>query len=414
MLKFGFRNKQFYPLMLLLFIFLRKCLEIILKFHPYSKYCDFITAFLIFFSQSLIGYIIHIHYSQKSVKEGRDDASDSSSVRLGKIKLFFNKEYKSSDSKYKKYLLILFTSFFNFVGAVIRSDDVINFGNKEENNSQLEIRVRGIQIIISALLCYFTIRLTVYKHQKVSLVIIAIFLALLIAMELFITMNIVNKILSLLICTMSCLSRSFLDITEKYLFDYDYVNILMMLIYEGLIGVFFYILFFIFNDSYQTQGKHILEEMSTFDLPFVTFILFIIVYIIISGLRNSYRVTTNKYYSPMSRALFESTLDPFLFLYNTLTSNYKKNLGFWLYFGSVFFSLAVIAFFSLVYNDFIILFCCGLEQNTYNGITYRLYTKEVIEVEGSEKDWDKISTNSYHLEQNEQNENVESIELAEV
>ena len=411
MLKFGFRNKQFYPLMLLLFIFLRKCLEIILKFHPYSKYCDFITAFLIFFSQSLIGYIIHIYYSKKNVSEGRDDASDLSSVRLGKIKLLFNKEYMSSDSKYKKYLLILFTSFFNFVGAVIRSDDVINFGKKEENNSQLEIRVRGIQIIISALLSYFTLRLTIYRHQKVSLVFIAIFLALLIAMELFITTNIVNKILSLLICAMSCLSRSFLDITEKYLFDYDYVNILMMLIYEGLIGVFFYILFFLFNTSYQTQGKHILEEMSTFDWRFVTFILFIIVYIIISGLRNSYRVTTNKYYSPMSRALFESTLDPFLFLYNILTSNNEKNLGFWLYFGFVFFSLTLIAFFSLVYNDFIILYCCGLEQNTYKGITNRLYTKESIEVEKNEKDWDRISVGSYHFRQNDNSDNIELHEV---
>ena len=283
-----------------------------------------------------------------------------------------NKSYEINDSKFKKISLIIFASFFNFVGSIIRSDDAINFGEKEENNSQLEIRVRGIQIIISALLSYFTLRLTIYRHQKVSLVFIAIFLALLIAMELFITTNIVNKILSLLICAMSCLSRSFLDITEKYLFDYDYVNILMMLIYEGIIGVFFYILFFLFNTSYQTQGKHILEEMSTFDWRFITFILFIIVYIIISGLRNSYRVTTNKYYSPMSRALFESTLDPFLFLYNILTSNNDKNLGFWFYFGFVFFSLTLIAFFSLVYNDFIILYCYGLEYNTYSEINRRI------------------------------------------
>ena len=412
MLKFGFRHKQFYPLMLLLFIFLRKCLEILIKFHPYSQYCDFITAFLIFFSQSLIGYIIHVYYSKKNAKEGRDDVSERSTIRLGKFKLFSNnKEKKSTDSKFKKYLLVVFTSFFNFVGAVIRSDDVINFGKKEENNSQLEIRVRGIQIIISSLLSYFTIRLIIYKHQKLSLIFIAFFLAILIFMELFISTNRINKFLSLLICTMSCLSRSFLDITEKYLFEFDYVNIIMMLIYEGLIGVFFYIFFFIFNPPYQISGKHILEEMSKFDWPFYTFILFIIAYIIISGLRNSYRVTTNKYYSPMSRALFESTLDPLLFLYNTLTAKNDKNPEYWLYFGLTIFSLTVIAFFSLVYNDFIILYCCGLEKNTYNGITNRLYTEEIIDIDENEKDWDKISIDSYTYKL-EQNENIELTEIS--
>ena len=44
---------------------------------------------------------------------------------------------------------------------------------------------------------------------------------------------------------MSCLSRAFMDVTEKYLFDYDYMNILSVLIYEGLIGLLFLIIYFI-------------------------------------------------------------------------------------------------------------------------------------------------------------------------
>ena len=38
----------------------------------------------------------------------------------------------------------------------------------------------------------------------------------------------------------------------------------------------------------------------------------------------------------------------------------------------VVFSLTVISFFSLVYNDFIILYCCGLEHYTYIEIDRRL------------------------------------------
>ena len=161
--------------------------------------------------------------------------------------------------------------------------------------------------------------------------------------------------------------------TEKYLFEYDYINILAMLIYEGLIGVCSFIIYFIANKEYQNQGKNIIKDMSYFDWKLVTFILLIILYTIISGFRNAYRVTTNKFYSPMSRALFESTLDPFLFIYNFFTfKTYEESRVKWFFFSFILFSLLLIAFFSLIYNDFLVLNCCGLDYNTYSGINSRL------------------------------------------
>jgi hypothetical protein len=146
-----------------------------------------------------------------------------------------------------------------------------------------------------------------------------------------------------------------------------------MLIYEGLIGIFLFIIFFIVNKSYQKEGRNILIYMSHFDWKLITFILLIILYTVISGFRNAYRVTTNKYYSPMSRALFESTFDPFLFIYNFFTLKiYDENRIKWVYFGVVLFSLLVIGFLSLVYNDFLIISCCKLDFNTYRGINSRL------------------------------------------
>ena len=374
MLKFGFRNNNFYPLMLLLFIFLRIFVEKILKAHPYKEDIDFILSFLIFFSQSLIGAIIYLYYNCKKKEPTQEPIITGKRIsKIGTVTLIMNKSYEINDSKFKKISLIIFASFFNFVGSIIRSDDAINFGEKEENNSQLEIRIRSIQIIISSLLCYFTLRLNIYKHQKLSLIIISLFLVFLIIIELIIASNKKNKILSMLIVIMSCLSRAFLDVTEKYLFDYNYINILSMLIYEGLIGIFLFIIFFIVNKSYQNQGKNILIEMSHFNWQLITFILLIILYTVISGFRNAYRVTTNKYYSPMSRALFESTLDPFLFLYNFLTFySYDEGSKKWIYFSTVLFCLLVIAFFSLVYNDFIIFYCYGLEYNTYSEINRRI------------------------------------------
>ena len=377
MLKFSFRNKQFYPLMLLLFIFLRICLDKILTFHPYKGNIDFILPFLIFSSQSLIGYLVYLHYSKKnSGKEVTISKIFSLNIKYDRT-ITSIKSSKNSARKKKKLVLLFFASFFNFIGCIIRSDDVVNFGTKEENNSLLEIRVRSIQIIISSLLCYYTLRLNIYNHQKLSLIIISFFLFVLIIIELYISTNILYKILAFLLSTTSCLFRSFLDVSEKYLLDFEFVDIIKILIYEGLIGVFFYIFYFISNKAYLIQSKNILNQMSELGWPFASFILLIIIYIFISGFRNAYRVTTNKYYSPMSRALFESTLDPLLFLYNTLTFNRKgEYIGYWIYFSIVLFCLTIIAFFSLVYNDFIILYCCGLQHNTYSEIISRLYFQQ--------------------------------------
>ena len=170
---------------------------------------------------------------------------------------------------------------------------------------------------------------------------------------------------------MSCLIRSFSDVTEKYLFDYDYINIFKMLIYEGLMGIVLKSIYFISSKSYQEQAKKLLTEMSELDWKFATFILLVIMYVTVSGLRNAYRVKTNKYYSPMARTLIESTIDPIMFIYNNLEEKGER-IGHWLYFTSVLFCLTIISFFALVYNDLIVLNCCGLEYDTYYGIVSRL------------------------------------------
>ena len=372
MLKFGFRRKNFYPLMLLLFIFLRICLDKIFEIHPYKNNIDFVITFLIFFSQSLFGGIIYLYYYPKKHKtEEISQHLNSSSSNFVSTLFFMKSEIKIN--KIKKIFLMIFASFFNFVGCIIRSTDILNIEEKEENNSYLEVRVRSMQIIISALLCYFALRLTIYKHQKLSLIIISVLFVLIVTLEMYFSFSPQYKALSIAVCIISCLFRAFLDVTEKYLFDFDYINILSMLIYEGLISLFFFIIYFIANKRSQDQGRNILKDMSNLNWSLATFILLSLAYIVVSGFRNAYRVTTNKFYSPMSRALFESTLDPVIFLYNFfILRTYDGNSIKWIYFSVILFSLLVIAFFSLVYNDFIILNCCGLAYNTYTGINSRL------------------------------------------
>ena len=379
MLKFGFRKLHFYPLMLLLFTFLRRSIEIVLKHYIYDDNIEFIIPFLIFFSQSLFGGIIYLYYIKKNISEEGNKHNILSPFKVGEIKYVSNKSNLNKHSKIKKIILILFASFFNSIGSIIRNDDLIIFPIVEDKNTQLEIKVRSIQIIISSLLCIYAIRFNIYQHQKISLIIISFFFVCLILMELFFSVNKISKILALLFCFISCLSRSFLDVTEKYLFDFGFINIFKMLLFEGLIGLFLFLINFLTNKTYQSQGKILLKDMARVDLTLISFISLLILYIIFSGFKNAYRVSTNKYYSPMSRALFESTLDPFLFIYNSLTFDDKNNKNYWVYFSIVLFCLAIISFFSLVYNDFIILYCCGLQHNTYGEITNRLYSQPIIE-----------------------------------
>ena len=133
---------------------------------------------------------------------------------------------------------------FNFIGTIIRHDNVENYGTKKGNNITLEMKVRSMQIIISTLLCYYSLRSNIYRHQKLSVIIISIFLAFIIIIELYISEDILGKFLTVLYYVNSCLFRSFLDVIEKYLFDFNYINIFKILIYEGLIGTDLFLLLY--------------------------------------------------------------------------------------------------------------------------------------------------------------------------
>ena len=90
----------------------------------------------------------------------------------------------------------------------------------------------------------------------------------------------------------------------------------------------------------------------------------------LSGLKNIYRVTTIKLYSPMTRALTECVLDPFISLIVFLSKYIIKD-NFWIFFTINIFCWFINAFFSLVYNDCIVLYCWGLEHETYLEIISR-------------------------------------------
>ena len=100
---------------------------------------------------------------------------------------------------------------------------------------------------------------------------------------------------------------------------------------------------------------------------FLLALLFLLIYAILSGFKNIYRRYTVKQYSPMSRALSESLLDPLFIIIGAFLKN-NNNI---LYLIIVFLFAIIIIICNCVYNEVFIVYCCGLEKDTFIEIRKR-------------------------------------------
>ena len=141
------------------------------------------------------------------------------------------------DSIKKIFLLVFLASYFNFL-TILLGKHFFNYNTilKENDNDKfLEKRIRSMQIIITAQLCNVTLR--IYKHQKFSLIVIFVFLLIILSFEIF---SLGTRIEMLLIFILHFIIRAFLDAIEKYLFEFNFMDIYKLLTYEGLFSIIFY------------------------------------------------------------------------------------------------------------------------------------------------------------------------------
>ena len=138
---------------------------------------------------------------------------------------------------------------------------------------------------------------------------------------------------------------------------------------EDIFGFFITLLFCIYQDPFE-QIKLINKERpeKTKGLVFCLFI-----YLLVSCGKNIYGITTNKIYSPTTKALADYIFVPFLiiyifFFYEDFT---VKNKKIYYYFIINLILSFIILICGLIYNEFIILFCCNLEYDTHYEVTKR-------------------------------------------
>ena len=222
---------------------------------------------------------------------------------------------------------------------------------------------------------YFVLRFPILRHQFFSLCGIGICLVLIIITEfIFQEVNIFISYLQLFILFILTFIQQFcsamVDSTEKYLFEYNHINPFYSLLFEGLFGFILSFIHGIFYSPFE-QFKKIKSSLN-----YTVIIILLVLYTILSGLKNAFRVQTTKIYSPMTTTFLDYILNPiYLTIYFALNEDFlKKGKRNYAHFFINFFLALFITFLGFIYNEFIIIFYCGLEKDTYQEISKRATT----------------------------------------
>ena len=194
---------------------------------------------------------------------------------------------------------------------------------------------------------------------------------------------------------------SFSDCIEKYLVDYNYMNPFLILMIEGIFQLVMALLSTIkiapfkpFEEIKEPKNKALNNKPSPISLRISLCILYILLQVIV----NIYRIYCNVIYSPMARSLIDYLLNPFIIIYSFfLIYDFYRIIS---YFVIIEIICIVMSFFGCVFNEYIILYCCGLEHETKDEIADRANNQIQTELENID------DTSSYN--ENDEN-NVNSI-----
>ena len=167
---------------------------------------------------------------------------------------------------------------------------------------------------------------------------------------------------------------SFTDCTEKYLVDRNFSNPFGILLIEGIFGFIMSIIYSINKNPFKDITIKYTQITTGY---FVLLIFFLFLYLLFSAILNAYRIYCNVIYSPMARSMADYFASPLLNIYYFLVENdFNGNLFYFLI--SEIISLAM-DFIGCVYNDYLILYCWGLEHDTKDAIFDRVASEEMIQ-----------------------------------
>jgi len=354
MIKFGWRDSLLYPSLFILFIFIRRIVKLILGIlYPDIKLSYLMITFVFVFELIVASFLLW--------NQNRKNKSVVKPKFLGISLIKQESLLDRPDSNFKIIVLIIFSSYFSITGALSRRN--VSSGN---NNiyDEFHAKFRSIEIILSSIICYFTFKNKIYKHHRFTLIIIFICLIIVVAFGVLLESNKSIFFLNFFYTISSSFCRVFLDIVEKYLYDFDFLDIYKVMIFESIVD-----LIISFNYFWLEVPRREITTILTINdgLKLFYIIGFLMLYTFFSGIKNVYRRFTVKKFTPMTRALAESILDPIFIIIGYLTTT-KKGQFDTIYFIITLICSLIMVFNSCVYNELFVLYCCDLEKNTHLAI----------------------------------------------
>ena len=402
---FAWRRNLIYPIQLFLYAFLRKIDSIIIdKVFHFSG--SLLYTFLMFFAEFVTGLIIFF-YQQFSLKKKNEETQDDT----GGFLIYNANTIKRFDSQIKKIFLIFVSGYYDFIEFILSTYYLPKFQN---SSGSLETRLAGILIIVSALFFYYILKLPILRHQFFSLLIVGICLIITIISEyLFQDINIFisygDFTLKIFFIIVEKFFHALLESIERYVVEYNHLNYFKVLSLEGLFGLIITLIYSFSENSYIAQLSKIYSENS--GGMFTLFIFLLIVYTILCGGKNAFRVVTNRVYSPMTTALTEYFLNPIYLIIGYIEGDFvsggSQNFFYFLF---NFIITLIMNLCGCVFNDIIILFFCGFERETHDQISRRStlnYLSELSDVglslddDEDDDEMENVDTNTIQSEKSE-------------
>jgi hypothetical protein len=128
---------------------------------------------------------------------------------------------------------------------------------------------------------------------------------------------------------------------------------------------------------------------------FILFLFFLLLYSIFGALKNIYRMATIMLFTPMNKHLADIIINPIYIIYYFVADDDFKKYGEknYFYFFTNLIILIIFDICGLIFNEFLILYCCGLDHNTYKTIASRASKLEEMDNYTKTDDEDEVEDN---------------------
>ena len=368
MIKISLRGNSIYIIQLFIYYYLRRIDSTIIK-RIFNFQDSLIFTLLMHFGEFFGGLASYI-YQNTFLKNKKKLEKNKNGINPRLI-IYKKKEMSRVDGKFKIYLLIFFAAFFDFIEYAIMNFFVQKLAKLSPTS---DIRLTSITTISSSLIFVYALKLRIGKHQFYSLLIIGICLFITLIVEFSIQRKVErfdNLLYAYLLTMISLIFITFTDTIEKYLTEFNFLNPFIILIIESIIGIIL-VTIYSFGQNPFLEIKNVYDNDSTGNFILLIFLLFL--YFVFSAGTNVYKLLSNVYYTPMAKSIAIYILNPILLIYSYFYENDfqiegKSNIIYLIV--NIILSI-IIGFFGFVYNEFLVLFCCGLEFETHLVISKRL------------------------------------------